>query len=77
MKLIPNWKRAHRMLSVQLTTLNAGVVGGWQVLPPDWKQVIPHGLMVKAAIGLFVLTAVSRLIDQGSITETKPEEPKP
>ena len=75
-QLIPNWKRAHRMISVQLTTLNAGVVGGWQVLPPDWKQVIPHDLMVKAAIGLFVLTIVSRLIDQGSITDAAPGDPK-
>lgn len=28
--------------------------------------------MVKAAIALFVLTIVSRLIDQGSITDAKP-----
>lgn len=28
LKLVPNWKRVHRMLSVQLTTLNAGIVGG-------------------------------------------------
>lgn len=70
-KLIPNWKRLHRMLSVQLTTLNAGIVGGWQVLPPDWKAVIPQPLMVKAAIALFVLTIIARLIDQGSITDTK------
>ena len=71
MKLIPNWQRCHRMLSVQLTTLNAGVVGGWQILPPDWKQAIPQHLMVKAAIGLFLLTIISRLIDQGEITESK------
>ena len=72
-KFIPNWRRAHRMLSVQLTTLNAGIVGGWQILPADWKSAIPQPLMVKAAIALFVLTIVSRLIDQGSITE--PKEP--
>jgi len=72
MKLVPNWKRAHRMLSVQLTSLNAGIVGGWQILPPDWKAVIPQPLMVKAAIALFVLTIVTRLIDQGGITDAKP-----
>lgn len=73
LSLIPNWKRAHRMISVQLTTLNAGIVGGWQVLPPDWKAVIPQHLMVKAAIALFVLTIVSRLIDQGGITNANPD----
>ena len=72
MKLIENWQRAHRMLSIQLTTLNGALVGGWQVMPADWKTMIPQGLMVKVAIGLFVLTIVSRLIDQGSVTETKP-----
>ena len=76
MKLIPNWQRAHRMLSVKLTTLNAGIVGGWQALPPDWKAIIPQHLMVKAAIALFVLTIISRLIDQGSITDPK-ETPCP
>jgi hypothetical protein len=73
LKLIPNWKRAHRMLSVQLTTVNAGIVGGWQILPPEWKAVIPQPLMVKAAVVLFVLTIVSRLIDQGSVTDAKPK----
>ena len=73
MRLIPNWKRAHRMLSVQLTTLNAGVVGGWQMLPPEWKAAIPQSLMVKAAVVLFVLTIVSRLIDQGGVTDAKPD----
>lgn len=72
MKLIPNWQRAHRMLSVQLTTLNAGIVGGWQILPPDWKAAIPQHLMVKAAIALFVLTIISRLIDQGPSTDLQP-----
>jgi hypothetical protein len=71
MKLIPNWQRAHRMISVQLTTLNAAIVGGWQILPAEWKSVIPQPLMVKAAIALFILTIVSRLIDQGDITAPK------
>jgi hypothetical protein len=71
MRLIPNWKRAHRMLSVQLTTINAGIVGGWQILPPEWKAVIPQPLMLKAAVVLFVLTILARLIDQGPITQPK------
>jgi hypothetical protein len=70
-RLIPNWKRAHRMLSVQLTTINAGIVGGWQILPPEWKAVIPQPLMLKAAVVLFVLTILARLIDQGPITQPK------
>lgn len=71
MRLIPNWKRAHRMLSVQFTTINAGIVGGWQILPPEWKAVIPQPLMLKAAVVLFVLTILARLIDQGPITQPK------
>ena len=39
-------------------------------------KVIPHSLMIKAAIGLFVLTIISRLVDQGSVTATPPEPPK-
>jgi hypothetical protein len=59
------------MLSVQLTTINAGIVGGWQILPPEWKAVIPQPLMLKAAVVLFVLTILARLIDQGPITQPK------
>lgn len=71
MKLIPNWKRAHRFLSVQLTALNGAAVAAWASVPDDWRAAIPHALVVGAGIFMFVATIFVRMIDQ-----TPPEEPK-
>lgn len=72
MKLVDNWRRAHRMLSVQLTALNGAAVAAWSTMPDEWRAAIPHGLVVWAGIALFVGTVVARLVDQGSVTEPKP-----
>jgi hypothetical protein len=71
-RLVSNWRRAHRMLSVQLTALNGAAVAAWSALPEDWRAAIPHQLVVGAGIALFVGTIVARLVDQGSVTEPKP-----
>lgn len=72
MKLVENWKRAHRMISVQLSVINGAVLAAWQALPADWRAVLPQSLLVKVAIALLVLSIIARLIDQGSTTEPKP-----
>ena len=70
MKLIPNWKRAWRMLSVQIA---AGIVA-WTALPPDMQAAIVGALgiapdRVPAILG--VLLILGRLIEQPKI---KPPE---
>lgn len=64
--LIPNWRRAHRMLTVQL-----GVVFTvWGTLPVETQSAILELLHIPAnrvpAI-LGVLVIVGRLIAQGSV----------
>jgi hypothetical protein len=63
MRLIPNWRRAWRMLSVQV----AAVAVAWGLLPPDQQAALlaivgigPE--RVPAVLGLLVLAG--RLIDQ-------------
>ncbi|MGN6518672.1 MAG: hypothetical protein ACTHK2_04520 [Dokdonella sp.] len=75
-KLIPNWQRAHRMLSMQLWALNGAVHYGWSQIDDGIKALIPHGLAVGAAVVLFALPIAARLIDQGAVTAA-PEGPKP
>ena len=71
MKLVDNWKRAHRMISVQLCAL-AGVINGvWPTIPKDLKDSLPHDLVHYVSIVLLVAAVAGRLIDQGSVTETK------
>ena len=68
MKLIENWRRAHRMLSVQMGSL----LVAWGMTPPDTQAVIMGfvGLpaeRVPAVLGLLVI--LGRVVAQKS---TKP-----
>ena len=63
MRLIPNYRRAWRMASVQI----AAVIAAWAVLPPE-AQAAAVGLIGvppdKVPAILAVLLIVARLIDQ-------------
>ena len=75
-KLVDNWKRAHRMISVQLMALVAALQGAWPSVPEDLKAALPHGLVNWVSIVLLVAAVFGRLLDQGATTDPKPEEPK-
>ncbi len=76
MRLIPNWQRAHRFISVQLMAIVAGIQGLWPNIPPDLKSALPAGVVNWVSIALLVAAVAARLIDQGSVTETQPPPPK-
>ena len=66
-KPIPEWKRAWRFASVQLSvlgivlmSLSDTVVGIWGDLPSSIRQDLPHAETV--GIIMFVLTIVGRLV---------------
>ncbi len=71
MKLIPNWSRAHRMISVQLCALAGAINGVWPTIPQDLKDALPHNIVHYVSIVLLIAAVAGRLIDQGSITEPK------
>ncbi len=63
MRLIPNYRRAWRMASVQI----AAVIAAWAVLPPDVQAaaVALVGVPPDKVPGILaVLLIVARLIDQ-------------
>lgn len=71
MKLIPNWKRAHRMLSVQVA--GAAVIFG--SLPADQQAAILGFIgitpeRIPAALG--ALFIVSRLVGQPKVGTNEP-----
>ena len=67
MKLIPNWRKAWRMLSVQANTINVAVLAGWSSLPDRMQDAIPVYVIVGLAIGLLVLGTIGRLIAQPAV----------
>jgi hypothetical protein len=76
LKLIDNWHRAHRMLSVQLVALDGAVRLGWDQVPSDLKAAIPAAVVTAVAYLLVALPIIGRLIDQGTTTDTS-GAPKP
>ena len=54
-KLIPNWRQAWRMFSVQAQASSVAILGAWQALPDDLRAKVPESV---------VLGIVGRLIDQ-------------
>lgn len=71
MKLIANWTKAHRMLSVQCNAAAAALLGAWDALPDDLKSAVPPKAVHYGAIALVVLGIAGRLIQQDSVQEPK------
>lgn len=67
MKLIANWKKAWRMLSVQAMALAGAVQGAWMFIPGDMRSSIPESTVQMVTMALLVLGVVGRLVDQPKI----------
>lgn len=65
MKLIPQWKRAGRMFSVQAMTLATAAQLAWAHLPPELQASIPPDWLRWGTIALLALGVVGRIVDQG------------
>jgi hypothetical protein len=53
--LVPEWRKAHRFLSVQIAALNVSLLAGWAALPDAFKDRIPHHVVT--VLGVFCLGA--------------------
>ncbi len=69
-ELIPEWRRALRMLSVQANTINAAGLTAWATMG-DLREKIPVELVVAFAVTMLVLGTIGRLVKQSGVS--KPE----
>lgn len=69
MQLIPNWRAAWRMFSVQAQAAAVAVLGAWQAVPDDMRAKVPDGVVIGLVAVLLVLGIVGRLVAQPSVTE--------
>ena len=63
-KLIPNWRQAWRMFSVQAQASSVAILGAWQALPDDLRGKVPEPVVLGIVGALLVFGIVGRLIDQ-------------
>ncbi len=66
MKLIPNWREAWRMHSMQIFALLAFVPMIWDELPPEVKDLIPEDLRPYVVALVALAGMILRLRDQRS-----------
>lgn len=71
MNLIPNWRRAWRMLSVQIPAINAAFIATWASIPAKFQDAYPLPWALATVLVLLVLGIVGRLIAQPSVTAEK------
>lgn len=64
MKLVADWKRAWKWLSVQAMVVAGSIQGAWIFIPEDMKVSIPSGVVQGCTLVLLVLGVVGRLVDQ-------------
>ena len=69
LKLIPDWKSAWRLWSVQLNAIGLFLMGVIEILrdsvgmiPPSLAHLLPHAQFV--ALGFFVVGLIARLLKQ-------------
>ena len=65
MKLIPEWRSAHRMLSVQAMTLAAAIQTAWPLIPDDLRAALPPVVPHVVSIVLLLAGIAGRLLQQG------------
>lgn len=66
MKLVDNWKKCYRWLSMQGFLLAGFLQTTWMGLPAEWKETVPDNLIYVMTIFALILGAVGRLVDQKS-----------
>lgn len=67
MKLIPEWKKAWRMFSVQAMTLATAMQTAWIAIPEDLKVRIPESYVNGVSIALLVAGILGRMVQQDSV----------
>lgn len=68
MKLIDEWRKAHRMLSMQAMSAATALLGAWNALPESLQALVPQRYVLWTAVALLVLGMVGRLVKQDSVS---------
>ena len=64
MRLIDEWRKAWRFLSVQAMTAAGAIQAAWMTIPEEMKVSIPPNIVHWATLGLLFFGIVGRLVKQ-------------
>lgn len=71
MKLVPNWRRAWRWISVQAMVVAGAIQGSWIFIPQDMKASIPQDIVQAVTVALLAFGVAGRLVDQSPKDKAK------
>jgi len=74
LKLVEDWRRGWRWISVNCIAVVVAVQGAWMAMPDDLKAGIPSAWVSGVSVAMLVLGAVGRFIKQESGDADKPAE---
>lgn len=69
MKLVENWRKGWRMLSVQFMTIATALQGAWLALPSSLVENVPPWVMHAITMGLLFAGIAGRLVYQPKIND--------
>ncbi|AKJ28852.1 hypothetical protein [Caldimonas brevitalea] len=69
MKMIPNWRQAWRMFSVNAMVVALALQGTWAAMPDDLKGNLPAWLLQGLTVSLLVLGIAGRLVQQPKLSD--------
>lgn len=67
MKLIPEWKKAYRMVSMWCMGLAQAGLGAWAAMPDELRQHIPLTGVIAFACTMLGVGMVGRLVKQDKV----------
>lgn len=69
MNLIPEWRKALRMFSVQAMLVAGAIQGAWVALPAEMQATIPDDWLRGVTVALMVLGVAGRLVVQQGVSD--------
>lgn len=64
LKLVENWNKAYKWLSVHFIILLAAIPAVWETLPSEWKASVPSDTLAWVTGVVGVLGVYARLVSQ-------------
>lgn len=75
MKLVSDWKRAHRWFSIHAMVLAGAVQAAWVAIPDDLHTSVPAWVPHVLTGVLLIAGIAGRLVDQSPTTDPNPTVP--
>lgn len=69
LKLIDNWKKGWKFISVNCMVMAQAILGAWMMLPSDMKELMPNSIVFPLTMLLLAGGIVGRFVDQGDGTK--------